>query len=242
MPLAPDTTFTWYGHSCWEVRTPGARTILLDPWFSNPTSPKAPDAVDRCDLMLVTHGHFDHFGDALIIASRTRPTWPCIHELSLWLERNFAHKDRLIGMNKGGTVEVEGIKVTMVHADHSAGDMYAGSETPLYLGEPVGLVVELENGYRFYFAGDTEVFGDMRLIGERFRPELAFLPIGGHFTMDPIAAAHAVELLGVKHVVGMHFGTFPILTGTPEQLRVELERRGVGGVEVHEVERGGTLA
>jgi L-ascorbate metabolism protein UlaG (beta-lactamase superfamily) len=82
----------------------------------------------------------------------------------------------------------------------------------------------------------------MRLIGERFRPELAFLPIGGHFTMDPIAAAHAVELLGVKHVVGMHFGTFPILTGTPEQLRIELGRRGVVGVEVHEAERGGTLA
>jgi L-ascorbate metabolism protein UlaG (beta-lactamase superfamily) len=239
--IAPDTTFTWYGHSCWEVRTPGGRTILLDPWFGNPRSPKPPEAVDQCDLMLVTHGHDDHFGDALAIASRTRPIWPCIHELSLWLGRNFAHKDRLIGMNKGGTVEVSGIRVTMVRADHSAGDIYAGAESPLYLGEPVGFIIELENGFRFYFAGDTDLFGDMRLIGERFRPQLAFLPIGGHFTMDPIAAAHAVELLGVAHVVGMHYGTFPILAGTPEQLRSELQARGLGDVEVHVTVPGGTL-
>ena len=241
MALAPDTTFTWYGHSCWEVRTPGGRTILLDPWFANPNSPKAPDAVDRCDLMLVTHGHFDHFGDALAIASRTRPTWPCIHELSLWLGRNFAHKDRLVGMNKGGAVEVDGIKVTMVRADHSAGDMYAAAESPLYLGEPVGLIIELENGSRFYFAGDTDVFGDMALIADRYAPELAFLPIGGHFTMDPAGAARAVELLGVKHVVGMHYGTFPILTGTPDELRSEIEARGLRDVEVHATEPGGTL-
>jgi L-ascorbate metabolism protein UlaG (beta-lactamase superfamily) len=240
--LAPDTTFTWYGHSCWEVRTPGGRTILLDPWFGNPRSPKPPDAVDTCDLMLVTHGHDDHFGDALPIASRTRPTWPCIHELSLWLGRNYAHKDGLIGMNKGGTVEVHGIRVTMVHADHSAGDLYAGAEAPLYLGEPVGLVVELENGFRFYFAGDTDLFGDMRLIGERFELDLAFLPIGGHFTMDPPAAARAVELLGVKHVVGMHYGTFPVLAGTPAALRSELAARNVDDVEVHETEPGGTIS
>ena len=242
MGLDRGTTFTWYGHSCWEVTTPGGRTILLDPWFSNPRSPKPPTAVDRCDVLLVTHGHDDHFSDCLMIGSRTRPAWPCIHEMSLWLGRNFAHKDVLIGMNKGGTVEAAGIKVTMVHADHSAGDIYGGVEAPLYLGEAVGFVVELENGFRFYYAGDTDVFGDMRLIGERHRPELAILPIGGHFTMDPTGAAQAVELLGVQHVVPTHYGTFPILAGTPDELRAALAARGLGSVEVHVTEPGGTIA
>jgi L-ascorbate metabolism protein UlaG (beta-lactamase superfamily) len=236
-----DTTFTWYGHSCWEVTTPGGKTILLDPWFGNPSSPRDQSQVTACDLMLVTHGHFDHFTDALAIASRTRPAWPFIHELSLWLGRNYAHKDTLVGMNKGGTVEAAGIQVTMVHADHSAGDFYAGSENPLYLGEPVGFIVELENGFRFYFAGDTDVFSDMRLIAERWRPELALLPIGGHFTMDPAGAAHAVDLLGVKHVLPMHYGTFPVLAGTPDGLRAALADRGLSNVEVYAPEPGGSI-
>jgi L-ascorbate metabolism protein UlaG (beta-lactamase superfamily) len=129
--LDRDTSFTSYGHSCWEVTTPGGKTILFDPWFANPLSPKPPDQVDRCDLLLVSHGHGDHFGDALIVASRTRPAWPCIHELSLWLGRNYAHKDTLIGFNKGGTVEAAGLRVTMVHAEHSGGDLYAGAEAPI---------------------------------------------------------------------------------------------------------------
>ncbi len=242
MAIDRDTTITWYGHSCWEVTTPGGKTILLDPWFGNPSSPKSAAAVDRCDVLLVSHGHDDHFGEALLIGSRTQPVWPCIHELSRWLGRNFAHKDSLIGMNKGGTVEAAGVRVTMVRADHSAGDIYAGAESALYLGEPVGFIVELENGFRFYFAGDTDVFGDMRLIAERFRPELAFLPIGGHFTMDPAAAAMAVGLLGVKHVLPMHYGTFPILAGTPDALRSELGSRGLAHVEVHAMNPGESVA
>jgi L-ascorbate metabolism protein UlaG (beta-lactamase superfamily) len=241
MGLETSATFTWFGHACWEVRTPGGKTVIFDPWYSNPSSPKRPDAVDACDVLLVSHGHADHLGDALMVGSRTRPTWPCIHEMSLWLGRNFAHKDGLIGFNKGGTVEAAGLKVTMVRAEHSGGDLYAGAETPIYLGEPVGFVVELEDGFRFYFAGDTDVFSDMRLIGERHRPDLAFLPIGGHFTMDPSGAAQAVELLGVGHVAPMHYGTFPILAGTPDRLREELAKRGLGDVTVHATTPGSAL-
>ena len=241
MALDTSAQFTWFGHSCWELRTPGDKVVIFDPWYANPTSPKRPDAVERCDVLLVTHGHFDHFGDALMVASRTRPTWPCIHEMSLWLGRNYAHKDGLIGMNKGGTVEAAGLKITMVRADHSAGDLYAGAESPIYFGEPVGFVLELEDGFKVYFAGDTDVFSDMRLIAERHRPNLAFLPIGGHFTMDPVGAAQAVELLGVGDVAPMHYGTFPLLAGTPDALRSELVARGLGHVTVHATTPGSTL-
>jgi L-ascorbate metabolism protein UlaG (beta-lactamase superfamily) len=145
-------------------------------------------------------------------------------------------------MNKGGTVEVGGIKVSMVRADHSSGDLYSGAESPIYMGDPVGLIVELEDGFRFYFAGDTDVFSDMRLIAERYNPSFAFLPIGGHFTMDPVGAAQAVELLGVEGVAPMHYGTFPVLAGTPDQLRGELAKRGLGDVTVHATSPGGTLS
>jgi L-ascorbate metabolism protein UlaG (beta-lactamase superfamily) len=242
-PMALETTasFTWHGHACWQLDTPGGKRVLFDPWFGNPSSITPPEAVDRCDVMLVSHGHSDHFGDALAIASRTRPVWPCIHEMSLWLGRNYAHKDGIVGFNKGGTVEAAGLRVTMVRADHSGGDLYAGAESPLYLGEPAGFIVELEDGFRFYFAGDTDVFSDMRLIAERYRPSLAFLPIGGHFTMDPAGAAMAVELLGVQDVAPMHYGTFPLLAGTPDQLRAALTERGLDGVTVHVTTPGGVL-
>ena len=243
MGLDPDTTFSWYGHSCFEVRTPGGKTIIIDPFFANPNSPRTADSIERCDLLLVTHGHFDHMGDAVTLASRLRPIWPCMHEMSLWLGRRLpGGADAAIGMNKGGTFDADGIKVTMTHADHSAGDWNPGGETTLYLGDPVGFVVELENGFRFNFAGDTTPFGDMALIRELYAPSLAFLPIGGHYTMDPRGAALAAELLGVEDVVPIHYGTFPILTGTPEALRAELDGRGLQGVRIHAPEPGGTVA
>jgi L-ascorbate metabolism protein UlaG (beta-lactamase superfamily) len=243
MGLDPATTITWYGHACVEVRTPGGKTILFDPWFGNPKSPKAADAVAACDLMLVTHGHSDHMGDAVALASRLRPTWPCMHEMSLWLARRLpGGADALTGMNKGGTFAFGDISVTMVGADHSAGDWNPGGETTLYLGEPAGFVVRLENGYTIYHAGDTNVFGDMRIIGDLYRPNLALLPIGGHYTMGPREAALAVELLGVKDVMPIHFGTFPLLAGTPDELRRELAARGLGDVVVHAPQPGQAAA
>ena len=169
----------------------------------------------------------------MALASRLHPAWPCIHEMSLWLARQLpGGSDAVIGMNKGGTVQVAGVKVTMVRAEHSAGDWNAEGGVPLYLGEPAGFVIELENGRRVYHAGDTDVFGDMRLIGELHRPDVAMLPIGGHYTMGPREAAMAVELLGVQVVVPIHYGTFPILAGTPAELRAALAERGLGHVQV----------
>ena len=244
MTLGGGLALTWYGHSCVEIRTPGGKVILLDPWFSNPRSPKAADDVDRCDVMLVSHGHFDHMGngDAVGIAARTRPSWPCIHELSLWLARHLpGGSDAAIGMNKGGTVRVGEIAVTMVHADHSAGDWNGDAGTTLYLGDPVGFVIELEDGRRIYYTGDTALFSDLRLIGDLYRPDLVLLPIGGHYTMGPREAAMAIELVGARKVLPLHYGTFPILAGTPEQLREELDRRGLHDVEVYQPEPGGTV-
>jgi L-ascorbate metabolism protein UlaG (beta-lactamase superfamily) len=232
MALGRDTTFTWYGHSCVEVRTPGGLTILIDPWFANPRSPKAPDQVERCDLMIVTHGHFDHFGDCLSIASRTRPTWPCIHELSLWLGRNFAHKDLVIGMNKGGTVDARGIKVTFTHADHSAGDIYGTAEAPIYLGEPVGAIVELENGFRFFHAGDTALFSDLKLIVERNPADVAFIPIGGHYTMDRHDAVVAAEFVGADLVIPVHYNTFPPIETDAEAFKSDVESQTKSKVAV----------
>jgi L-ascorbate metabolism protein UlaG (beta-lactamase superfamily) len=242
MGLNRETSFTWFGHSCMEVTTSGGRTILIDPWFANPKSPKTADAVDRCDVLLVTHGHFDHFDASVVdIARRTGAAWPCIHELSLYAAPRCEGTDaEIIGMNKGGTIEVRGLRVTMLGADHSAGDLQ-GEELPVYLGEPVGFIVEAENGFRFYVAGDTAVFGDMRLIRDLYAPELALLPIGGHFTMGPREAALAVELLGVQHVLPVHWGTFPLLTGTPDELRREIAARGLDDVTVHALEPGGVL-
>lgn len=232
--MADGARVTWYGHSCIELRTPGGKTVLFDPWFGNPTSPQSEGAVGECHVMLVSHGHHDHLGagprqvrsaDALSIARRTRPTWPCIHELSLWLESELDGAGvEIIGMNKGGTVKAAGLSVTMVQAHHSAGDWSVAGEGPLYLGEPAGFVLELEDGRRIYFAGDTDLFGDMALIREMHRPDIAFLPIGGHYTMGPAGAARSAQLLGIRSVVPIHYGTFPILAGTPDQLRSELHR------------------
>ncbi len=247
--MANGATFTWYGHACVELRTPGGKVVLFDPWFGNPTSPRTADSVDACDVMLVSHGHHDHLGafpsqidsaDALTIARRTKPAWPCIHEISLWLGEVAGDSGiEVIGFNKGGTVEVAGLAVTMTQAQHSAGDWVGGGATggSVYLGEPAGFVLELEDGQRVYFAGDTDLFGDMGLIAEMHRPDVAFLPIGGHYTMGPDGAARAARLLGVEAVVPIHYGTIPVLAGTPDRLRDRLSSLSAE-IEVVAPERG----
>ena len=155
----------------------------------------------------------------------------------MWAGPQAGRGTTLIGMNKGGTTVEHGLRVTMVRAEHSAGGPTQDGAT-VYLGEPVGFVLELEDGLRLYHAGDTDAFGDMALIRELHRPDLAFLPIGGHYTMGPHGAAKAVELLGVSRVVPMHYGTFDALAGTPDQLRSALKVRGLADVQVISPEPG----
>jgi L-ascorbate metabolism protein UlaG (beta-lactamase superfamily) len=242
MAIDRDTSFTWLGHSAVEVRTPGNKVILFDPWLTHPKGVRSPDEQQQLDVLLVTHGHSDHMGEAVALAARLRPAWPCIHEMSLWLSRRLpGGSEQVTGFNKGGTVEVGGIKVTMTGADHSAGDWNAGGDTTLYLGEPAGLLVELENGFRILHAGDTQAFGDMALIRDLYRPDLAMLPIGGHYTMGPTGAALAAELLGVRWVLPIHWGTFDILAGTPTALQDAIAARG-GTAEVVDWRPGDTVS
>lgn len=207
---------TWYGHSTFRLRTPGGRTIVFDPWFTG--NPKAPaERPDAADLILVSHGHSDHVTDAAALAKATGATVAGMYELVAWLQSKGA--PTIEPMNKGGTVEVHGLRITLTEALHSSS---IGDNGTVYLGEPAGFVVRLEDGQSVYFAGDTALFSDMKLIGELYRPTLAFLPIGDRFTMGPDTAALAAQWLGVTRVVPMHWGTFPLLTGTPEHLKEHL--------------------
>ena len=201
--------------------TPGGKDVLFDPWLSNPKSPaQRRTRNESLDLLLVTHGHGDHMGEALSIAGRLRPAWPCIHEMSLWLRGGCpAASTRSPASTRAAPSRSRGSRCRWTGASTRPATGTRREETTLYLGEPAGFVVELENGFRIYHAGDTHVFGDMALIRQLFRPDLAFLPIGGHFTMDPAGAALAVGLLGVPHVLPIHWGTFPLLSGTPADLR-----------------------
>jgi len=226
---------TWLGHATWLVKTPGGRRIVFDPWLGNPKCPEAyrRGGLGHVDAILVTHGHADHITDAEPIARQTGATVVGIYDLTSWLQAKGVRN--VVGMNKGGTVAVAGLAISLTDAVHSSSFMEGDHLQDL--GDPCGFVVTFENGYTLYNAGDTAVFGDMALIAELYRPDLVMLPIGDHFTMGPRGAAKAVQLLGARCVVPQHFGTFPLLTGTPEALQALVGP----DVSVWAVEPGGTI-
>ena len=241
MSLDNGVKLTWIGHASFILDTPGGKRALIDPWMTgNPVAPESLQDPGDVDLILLSHGHSDHTGDVIRLAKEKSPAAViCMIELGDYLGSKGV--ENIMGGNKGGTLSAEGVSVTLTHAFHSS-SWGEDDGTIVYTGEPAGLIITLENGYRIYFAGDTTVFGDMALIGELYQPDLAMLPIGDFFTMGPMEAAKAVELLGVKHVLGMHYGTFPLLTGTPQGLRDELGKRGITDVVVEELKPGDTLS
>jgi len=228
---------TWLGHSAFEITTASGAVTLIDPWtVGNPACPAALKTLPRVDVILLTHSHSDHFGDLFSIAHAHQPHIVAIYETCLWLESKGV--GNLLPMGKGGTQKTGEIEVTMVNAHHSNSIM--DGDKLVYGGEPAGYIARFPAGFTLYHAGDTCVFGDMKLIGELYRPDVACLPIGDIFTRGPRGAAHVIKLLGVRHVIPMHYATFPMLTGTPEALRAAA--RDVPGLEIHVLKPGESIS
>jgi L-ascorbate metabolism protein UlaG (beta-lactamase superfamily) len=216
--IGKDVKITFYGHAAVKLQGPGA-SVLIDPWLNNPLLQTPVSALGSISLILVTHGHGDHVGDTVEVARATGAPVAAIHELSQYLLGKGL--TNVIGMNKGGTMSLGGVQVTMTQAVHSSTAEEDGQLIPT--GDPAGFVVKFPNGFVAYHAGDTAVFKDMELIRELYHPQVALLPIGSHYVMDPAEAALACRLLQPEFVIPMHYGTFPVLTGTPQELVAHLQ-------------------
>jgi len=228
---------TFFGHSTFSLTTKAGEVALLDSWVTtNPKCPKNLKKMPRLDAIFLTHAHSDHLGDLLKLAKKYKPKIAAIFETAEWIgEQGFSKQIKSMG--KGGTVRLGEFEATMTHAFHSNSIEHKGKL--IYAGEPASFIVRLPGGLTVFHAGDTTVFGDMKLIAELYKPDIACLPIGGNYTMGPREAAYAIRLLGVKHVIPMHYGTFPVLTGTPEELRAET--KDIAGLEIHALKPGESL-
>jgi L-ascorbate metabolism protein UlaG (beta-lactamase superfamily) len=224
-------SITWLGHATFLLRLPTGQRIVTDPWLGNPKCPEAwskPEALRPVDLILASHAHADHIADAQALARATGAPLVCIVELG----RHFRNLgvQHVREMNIGGTQALGDLRITLTPAVHSSSTVL--NDQIVTLGEPTGFVLRAPETPTIYFAGDTALFGDMKLIAALYEPAIAFLPIGDHYTMGPDAAAKAAQWLGVRQVVPMHWGTFPVLTGTPTVLRQHLAGTGIDVLEL----------
>jgi L-ascorbate metabolism protein UlaG (beta-lactamase superfamily) len=218
------TTVTWLGHATVHIATAKGTSILIDPFIEqNPKFPKDYKLPDKIDLILATHGHGDHVADLIPVATKHSATVVGMVELMGWAQSKGVKKT--VGMNLGGSWRQEDVTISLVEAKHSSG-VDDGDQT-VYAGEPTGFVITVENGPVLYHAGDTCAFLDMQLIRDLYQPQFAMLPIGDHYTMGPKGAAMAAKYLGVASVLPIHYGTFPVLTGTPEELAKLLGGSGI---------------
>ena len=230
------TQLTWYGQSGFKIVTPGGKTLLIDPWLTNPVFDKGKEtlaALKNVDLILLSHGHSDHVGNAVEIGKITRAKLVATFDLSTAMVTALGYPNELADIETtghfGGTLRLlDGeVSVTFVPAWHGAGVAKDDNSPPIYGGNPSGLIVALRNGPTFYHTGDTDVFSDMALVSRFNKIDIMLACIGDHFTMGPARAAEAVNLVGPRIAIPMHYGTFPVLTGTPEAFGEELKKRGV---------------
>ena len=229
-----ETQLTWYGQSAFKIVTPRGKVLLVDPWLTNPVFEKAKDelaALEHVDLILVTHGHSDHVGDAVEIGKRTRAKLVATFDLSAAIVSALGYPSDLADMettgHMGGTLTLFGgeVAVTFVPAWHGSAVSKDETAPPVYAGTPAGLLIALRDGPTIYHTGDTDLFSDMALVSRFHKIDIMLVCIGDHFTMGPDRAAEAVKLVNPREVIPMHYGTFPILTGTPEAFERELKTR-----------------